>query len=902
MEEDGEAGATFEDAGKAYITFRPGRPLGMKLDKGSNAVQEVSGGQAEKAGVRVGWILKKVAGKPFTASMLKKALKGFEPVNCLFELPDDDFTKRIPKQSIDVAGEAHVWISTDLNQRGRKRGATSSKRTVEVKTSRKRGASTRSRAKSKPRATRQNSVPKPQHKRARSDASYASSPAKRDRKISAMMKEFDLEKKQMKEDFEKQLEELKQENARLQEEMKTGGADVQSELKQENARSQEEMQTGGDDVQSDLAKQVEELKAENEKLKESLLDALTIESPKEKGGDDLNDADMEIDRADTDMMADLIDDMDSVGKEKRMNAQLDQLRKQDSIKFDQEKEKMTQEFEVEKDQIRKTYAEIEEEKAKLEADLNKMVDMMSAMIDEKKQNHVIFEVEKEQMLNAFEEEKKQIADELNVLKEIELEKNKLQEEFDIHVALEHNLREEIQQDLDRIHILEDENKKLQEELTNAKSAQEIEHKEIESIKTEHEEEVNEFENDKWEMVEEFAEEREALRKEVEDVKKQLEEMRLKLEEQKRQNSLAEDEQQKEAAKYALERKESIELEDTFNGIWKNKQGQVLEVEGRWVNDTPILTVETPESLSLEMGGKIYSGTSIRNGNVIEWNDGDEWTKELSETPQKRVPQQHGLPVDSFIATDNPTSISQEDMDKMLAEHQNEKQKWMQNHEELKKELTENHEEEKKKLVENHAEVLTRMATSHENEKKDLKRACQFLKESVESHQQEKQEIHDAHSKEKQKLKDVHAVQVEKIKREFEEEKIALSEAPDSIGELSSPKVDLEEHETLKQQLAQERRNSMTLMEDIENAKTSAAKIQAEMVRQAQKAEREKTKEKTKELKRSKKIMIAGITQLVVPKTKDLRTDFDAFKNEITEQHKQFLAALEEMQKSITSFK
>jgi len=753
MEEDGEAGATFEDAGKAYITFRPGRPLGMKLDKGSNAVQEVSGGQAEKAGVRVGWILKKVAGKPFTASMLKKALKGFEPVNCLFELPDDDFTKRIPKQSIDVAGEAHVWISTDLNQRGRKRGATSSKRTVEVKTSRKRGASTRSRAKSKPRATRQNSVPKPQHKRARSDASYASSPAKRDRKISAMMKEFDLEKKQMKEDFEKQLEELKQENARLQEEMKTGGADVQSELKQENARSQEEMQTGGDDVQSDLAKQVEELKAENEKLKESLLDALTIESPKEKGGDDLNDADMEIDRADTDMMADLIDDMDSVGKEKRMNAQLDQLRKQDSIKFDQEKEKMTQEFEV----------------------------------------------EKEQMLNAFEEEKKQMADKLNVLKEIESEKNELQEEFDIHVALEHDLREEIKEDLDRIHILEDENKKLQEELTNAKSAQELEQREIQSIKTEHEEEVNEFENDKWEMVEEFAEEREALRKEVEDVKKELEQMRLKLEEQKLQNALAADEQPKETAK------------------------------------------------------------------------------------------------------DNPASISQ-DVEKMLAEHQNEKQKWMQNHEELKTKLSENHEEEKKKLVDAHEEVLTRMATSHENEKKELKRACQFLKESVEDHQQEKQEIHDSHKKDKQKLIDSHEVEIERIKREFEEEKLALSEAPDSIGDLSSPRVDLEEHENLKLQLGEERRKSMTLMEDIENAKSSAAKIQAEMVRQAQKAEREKAKDKIKELKRSKKIMIAGITQLVVPKTKELRTDFDAFKNEITEQHKQFLAALEEMQKSITTFK
>jgi len=75
-----------------------------------------------------------------------------------------------------------------------------------------------------------------------------------------------------------------------------------------------------------------------------------------------------------------------------------------------------------------------------------------------------------------------------------------------------------------------------------------------------------------------------------------------------------------------------------------------------------------------------------------------------------------------------------------------------------------------------------------------------------------------------------------------------------------------------------------------------------MVRQAQKAEREKTKEKTKELKRSKKIMVAGITQLIVPRTKELRNDYDAFKNEITEQHKQFFAALEEMQNSITAFK
>merc|ERR1739838_1159383 len=219
------------------------------------------------------------------------------------------------------------------------------------------------------------------------------------------------------------------------------------ELKAENEKLKES-------VYDDVGKQLEELKLENEQLKEQIAEKQTTKFPKEKGGDELNDADIEMDRADTDMMAELIDDMDSVGREKRMNAQLDELRKQDSIKLDQEKEKITHEFEV----------------------------------------------EKEQMLNAFEEEKKQIADELNVLKEIELEKNKLQEEFDIHVALEHNLREEIQQDLDRIHILEDENKKLQEELTNAKSAQEIEHKEIESIKTEHEEEVNEFENDKWEMV------------------------------------------------------------------------------------------------------------------------------------------------------------------------------------------------------------------------------------------------------------------------------------------------------------------------------------------------------------------------------------------------------------------
>lgn len=736
MEEEPEAGASFEDAGKAFITFRPGRPLGMKLDKASNAVQEVNGGQAEKAGVRVGWILKKVAGKPFTASMLKKALKGFEPVNCLFELPDDDFTKRIPKQSIDIAGEAHVWISTDLNQKGRKRGATSSKRTIEVKTSRKRGASTRTRAKTKPKVTRQSAMPKPQHKRARSEQSYTSSPSKSDRKIATMIKEFDVEKKQMQEDFERQLEELKQENAKLL--ASTGGDENQSELAKQLEELKAENEKLKESVSDDVGQQLQELKLENDQLKEQIAQKQKTKSPKEKGGDNLNDADLESEKTDTDM-AEMIDDMDSVGKEKRMNAQLDELRKQDSIKLEQEKEKIAGEFEV----------------------------------------------EKEKMLHSFEEEKKQIVE----------EKNKLQEEFDIHVSLEQNLRKEIQEDLDRIHVLEEENAKLQEELTKAKSAQEIEKREIQSIKSEHEEEVNEFENDKWEMVEEFAEEREALRKEVEDVKKQLEEMRLKLVEQKQQNALAEDTQE-----------------------------------------------------------------------------------------------------------DKPASMSQEDMEKMLTQHQNEKKIWEQNHEELKTKLSANHEEEKKKLVDAHEEVLTQMATSHENEKKELKRACQFLKESVEGHQQEKQEIHEAHSKEKQKLIDAHEVEVERIKREFEEEKIALSEAPDSIGDLQGGSVSIEEHENLKQQLGEERRKSMVLMEDIENAKNSAAKIQAEMVRQAQKAEREKTKEKTKELKRSKKIMVAGITQLIVPRTKELRNDYDAFKNEITEQHKQFLAALEEMQTSITAFK
>lgn len=736
MEEEPEAGASFEDAGKAFITFRPGRPLGMKLDKASNAVQEVNGGQAEKAGVRVGWILKKVAGKPFTASMLKKALKGFEPVNCLFELPDDDFTKRIPKQSIDIAGEAHVWISTDLNQKGRKRGATSSKRTIEVKTSRKRGASTRTRAKTKPKVTRQSAMPKPQHKRARSEQSYTSSPSKSDRKIATMIKEFDVEKKQMQEDFERQLEELKQENAKLL--ASTGGDENQSELAKQLEELKAENEKLKESVSDDVGQQLEELKLENDQLKEQIAQKQNTKSPKEKGGDNLNDADLESEKTDTDM-AEMIDDMDSVGKEKRMNAQLDELRKQDSIKLEQEKEKIAGEFEL----------------------------------------------EKENMLHSFEEEKKQIVE----------EKNKLQEEFDIHVSLEQNLRKEIQEDLNRIHVLEEENAKLQEELTKAKSAQEIEKREIQSIKSEHEEEVNEFENDKWEMVEEFAEEREALRKEVEDVKKQLEEMRLKLVEQKQQNALAEDTQE-----------------------------------------------------------------------------------------------------------DKPASMSQEDMEKMLTQHQNEKQIWEQNHEELKTKLSANHEEEKKKLVDAHEEVLTQMATSHENEKKELKRACQFLKESVEGHQQEKQEIHEAHSKEKQKLIDAHEVEVERIKREFEEEKIALSEAPDSIGDLQGGSVSIEEHENLKQQLGEERRKSMVLMEDIENAKNSAAKIQAEMVRQAQKAEREKTKEKTKELKRSKKIMVAGITQLIVPRTKELRNDYDAFKNEITEQHKQFLEALEEMQTSITAFK
>jgi len=736
MEEEPEAGASFEDAGKAFITFRPGRPLGMKLDKSSNAVQEVNGGQAEKAGVRVGWILKKVAGKPFTASMLKKALKGFEPVNCLFELPDDDFTKRIPKQSIDIAGEAHVWISTDLNQKGRKRGATSSKRTIEVKTSRKRGAGTRTRAKTKPKVTRQSAMPKPQHKRARSEQSYTSSPSKSDRKIATMIKEFDVEKKQMQEDFERQLEELKQENAKLL--ASTGGDDNQSELAKQLEELKAENEKLKESVSDDVGQQLQELKLENDQLKEQIAQKQKTKSPKEKGGDNLNDADLESEKTDTDM-AEMIDDMDSVGKEKRMNAQLDELRKQDSIKLEQEKEKIAGEFEV----------------------------------------------EKEKMLHSFEEEKKQIVE----------EKNKLQEEFDIHVSLEQNLRKEIQEDLDRIHVLEEENTKLQEELTKAKSAQEIEKREIQSIKSEHEEEVNEFENDKWEMVEEFAEEREALRKEVEDVKKQLEEMRLKLVEQKQQNALAEDTQE-----------------------------------------------------------------------------------------------------------EKPASMSQEDMEKMLTQHQNEKQIWEQNHEELKTKLSANHEEEKKKLVDAHEEVLTQMATSHENEKKELKRACQFLKESVEGHQQEKQEIHEAHSKEKQKLIDAHEVEVERIKREFEEEKIALSEAPDSIGDLQGGSVSIEEHENLKQQLGEERRKSMVLMEDIENAKNSAAKIQAEMVRQAQKAEREKTKEKTKELKRSKKIMVAGITQLIVPRTKELRNDYDAFKNEITEQHKQFFAALEEMQNSITAFK
>merc|ERR1719268_82876 len=70
-----------------------------------------------------------------------------------------------------------------------------------------------------------------------------------------------------------------------------------------------------------------------------------------------------------------------------------------------------------------------------------------------------------------------------------------------------------------------------------------------------------------------------------------------------------------------------DLQNMFNGEWKNKQGQSIDVRGTMVNQRPIFTVENSSTVFMSMDGIKYNGTVTKNGKLIQWSDGDEWVRQ-----------------------------------------------------------------------------------------------------------------------------------------------------------------------------------------------------------------------------------------------------------------------------------
>merc|ERR550517_895966 len=98
---------------------------------------------------------------------------------------------------------------------------------------------------------------------------------------------------------------------------------------------------------------------------------------------------------------------------------------------------------------------------------------------------------------------------------------------------------------------------------------------------------------------------------------------------------------------------------------------------------------------------------------------------------------------------------------------------------------------------------------------------------------------------------------------------------------------------------------MSLLANFEEEKKQASKVQAEMIRQAQKAERTKLKEKWAaeklELRKNKKIMKIQSASLQ-PKAQALRKDMDELRNHVLAERKAFFNELEAAKKSMAERK
>merc|ERR1719204_2938062 len=79
-----------------------------------------------------------------------------------------------------------------------------------------------------------------------------------------------------------------------------------------------------------------------------------------------------------------------------------------------------------------------------------------------------------------------------------------------------------------------------------------------------------------------------------------------------------------------------DLQNMFNGEWKNKQGQSIDVRGTMVNQRPIFTVENSTTVFMTMDGIKYTGTVTKNGKLIQWSDGDEWLRESVNSASPHV--------------------------------------------------------------------------------------------------------------------------------------------------------------------------------------------------------------------------------------------------------------------------
>lgn len=84
---------------------------------------------------------------------------------------------------------------------------------------------------------------------------------------------------------------------------------------------------------------------------------------------------------------------------------------------------------------------------------------------------------------------------------------------------------------------------------------------------------------------------------------------------------------------------SVDLQHLFDGEWKNKQGQQIDVRGTMVNQRPIFTVESSTKVLMKMDGIAYNGTVTKNGKLIQWSDGDEWVREGANTSSPHVSMQ-----------------------------------------------------------------------------------------------------------------------------------------------------------------------------------------------------------------------------------------------------------------------